>query len=305
MLRALIAPGFFSSSAVTLALGVGAAVAVVGAAVGVFTVIRGQSFATHALGDIGAAGGASAYLAGASALWGFTVVAVAGAAVMELIGIQRLRGRDLATGVVLGVGFGLSALFLYLGSTYDNTTGAAVTILFGSIFALQGSVLPFVLGLGGGAIAILATLFRPLLLASTSPDLAAAKGLPVRLLGVGYLLAMAIAVALAALTVGSILSTALLIGPAAAALKLTARPLPAIATAAGIGIAAVWLGVLLAYDSYRWPPVHQGWPASFFIVTLVLLTYLAAGGVSRRRARRPRPAGPGPASPVDVAAERS
>ena len=86
-------------------------------AVGVFTVIRGQSFAGEALGDIGAAGGSSAYLVGVAPLWGFVGISVAAAGVMELIGIQRARGRDLATGIVLGAGFGLAALFLYLGTT--------------------------------------------------------------------------------------------------------------------------------------------------------------------------------------------
>ncbi len=282
MIAAIIAPGFFSSSAVQLAGAVGAVVAIVTAMVGVFTVLRGQSFAAEGLGDIGAAGGASAYLAGVGALWGFSVIAVAGAAAMELIGIQRVRGRDLATGVVLGAGFGLSALFLYLGSTYDNTSGETVTILFGSIFALRGADLPLVLGLGAGAAVLIIGLYRPLLLASASPELAAAKGLSLRLLGAGYLLALAIAVALAALTVGSILSTALLVGPAATALRLTSRPARAIVTAAGIGVAAVWIGVLLAYDSYDWTARHAVWPASFFIVTLILGAYLVAGPIGRR-----------------------
>ena len=122
-------------------------VAVVAAGVGVFTVIRGQSFAGEALGDIGAAGGSSAYLAGIAPLWGFLGISVAAAGAMELIGIQRARGRDLATGIVLGAGFGLAALFLYLGTT-DNTTGATITILFGSIFALNSSILPLVIAFG-------------------------------------------------------------------------------------------------------------------------------------------------------------
>jgi zinc/manganese transport system permease protein len=281
VIGAIIAPGFFSSSAVQLAAGIGALVAIVAALVGVFTVIRGQSFAAEGLADVGAAGGASAYLAGVSALWGFAVVSVAGAAAMELIGVQRVRGRDLATGVVLGLGFGLSALFLYLGTTDDNTTGAAVTILFGSIFALRSSDLELVLPLGGAAVITVVALYRPLLLASASPELAAARGLSVRLLGVGYLFALAVATALAALTVGSILSTALLVGPAAAPLKLTRRPLAAILCAAGIGVGCIWIGLLLAYDSYDWPP-HHGWPASFFIVTLILGAYLLAGLTDRR-----------------------
>jgi zinc/manganese transport system permease protein len=139
------------------------------------------------------------------------------------------------------------------------------------------------------ALAILALLYRPLLLSSVSPELAAAHRIPVRLVGSLYLVAMAVAVALSALTIGAILSTALLIGPAAAALRLSARPGRALITAILIGVGATWLGILLAYDSYYWPPLHHGWPVSFFVVSAVLLAYLLA---SRRRDRivAPRPA---------------
>lgn len=285
VLRAIVEPGFFQSSAVQLAAGIGAIVALVTAAAGVFTVIRGQAFAGEALGDIGAAGGSSAYLAGISALWGFLGIAVAAAGVMELIGIQRARGRDLASGIVLGAGFGLAALFLYLGTTSTSTTGATVTILFGSIFALSSSSLPLVLVFAGVTIAALAVVYRPLLLSSLSPELAAAQGIRVRLVGGLYLLAMAVAVALSAMTIGAILATALLVGPAATALRLTTRPGRAIAVAGAIGVAVTWLGLLLSYNSYYWPPQHRGWPASFMIVTLVLLAYLGSGLVARRRRR--------------------
>jgi zinc/manganese transport system permease protein len=285
-LAAIIEPGFFSSSAVELALVVGGLVAIVAATVGVFTVIRGQSFAGEALGDIGATGGSSAYLAGVAPIWGFVGISVAAAAVMELIGIQRARGRDLATGIVLGAGFGLAALFLYLATTSQSTTGATVTILFGSIFALDTSVLPLVAVFGAVAFALILVLYRPLLLVSVSPELAAARRLPVRLIGSLYLLAMALAVALAAVTIGAILSTALLVGPAATALQLTRRPGRAILNAALIGIGAMWLGILLAYDSYDWPPRHHGWPVSFFVVALVLVAYLVSRVIPARRPSR-------------------
>jgi zinc/manganese transport system permease protein len=280
--HAIVEPGFFSSSVVQLAALVGGLVAVVAGTVGVFTVVRGQAFAGEALGDIGAAGGSSAYLLGIAPLWGFVGISVAAAAVMELIGIQRARGRDLATGIVLGAGFGLAALFLYLG-TLTSTTGATITILFGSIQALDPSILPLVLVLSAVALAIIVVLYRPLLLSSLSPELAAARGIPVRRVGALYLTAMAVAVALSALTIGAILSTALLVGPAATALQLTRRPGRAVAVAALTGVAAVWLGVLLAWDSYYWPPLHRGWPVSFFVVTLVLLAYIGSRVVAGRR----------------------
>jgi zinc/manganese transport system permease protein len=274
VLRALVEPGFFSSSSVHLAAAIGAIVAVVAGSIGIFTVIRGQAFAGEALGDIGATGGSSAYLAGIAPLWGFVLITVAAAGVMELIGVQRARGRDLATGIVLGAGFGLAALFLYLAT--NNTSGATVTILFGSIFALSSSTLPLVAAFAVVVLGIVIALYRPLLLASLSSDLAAARGVPIRLIGVLYLVALALAVALSAVTIGAILSTALLIGPAATALALTDRPVRATLIAALIGVGVTWLAILLAYDSYYWPPHHHPWPVSFFVVTLVLIGYIAS-----------------------------
>jgi zinc/manganese transport system permease protein len=289
---ALIEPGFFASGPVHTALIVGTAVAVISGPLGVFTVIRGQAFAGEALGDIGTTGGSGALLAGVGPVWGFLVINVVAAALMELVGIQRRRGRDLATGIVLGAGLGLAALFLYLDTTVHNTTGAAVTILFGSVFSIAQSSVPIVVALAVVVLMLLAVAARPLLLASASAELAAARGVPVRLIGFGYLLALALSVALCALTIGAILSTALLIGPAAAALRLARRPGAAVATASLLGVLATWLGILLAYDSYYWPPHHHGWPVSFFVVSAVFAIYLLGGLIAQRSPRRPRPAGP-------------
>ena len=270
----VLEPGFFSSQPVQTAAIVGALVAVVSATVGVFTVIRGQAFAGEALGDIGTTGGSAAFLAGVSPLWGFLGAGLAAAGAMEAIGVQRARGRDLATGVVLGGALALAALFLYWDTTYHSASGTTVTILFGSAFAIASSTIPTVIALSCVAVGIVAVLYRPLLLSSVNADLAAARGTPVRLVGGCYLIGLAIAAALAALTIGTILSTALLIGPAATALRITKRPALAILTAALIGTSAMWLGIVLAYDSYYWPPHGHGWPISFFVVTLVLCLYL-------------------------------
>jgi zinc/manganese transport system permease protein len=285
-IASLIARGFFSSEVVGVALLVGTIVAVVSGTVGVFTVIRGQSFAGEALGDVNTTGGSAAFLAGVAPLWGFVAVSVAAAGAMELVGISRPRGRDLATGLVLGFFLGLAALLFYLVSTLQNTTGAAQTVLFGSVFTVSSSMLPLVALLGALALGLVALLYRPLLLGSVSVEMAAARGLHVRALGVAYLLALALAVALAALTIGSILSTALLVGPAATALRLTRRPATAIAAAAAIGVGAMWLGIVLAYDSFDWTSAG-GWPVSFFVVTLIFLGYLLSGlpGLLARRVR--------------------
>jgi zinc/manganese transport system permease protein len=286
-LAAVFGRGFFSSESVHTALAVSAAVALVSGSVGVFAVIRGQAFACEALSDIGAAGASAAFLAGVAALWGFLLSAIGAAAVMELIGIQRPRGRDLAAGIVLGASLGLTALLLYLGTTVKSTTGATVTILFGSLFAIDPGTIPAIVALSGLSLALILLVQRPLLLSSLNPELAAARGIPVRLIGATYLLALAVAVALSALTIGAILGTALLIGPAATALRLTSRPGRAVAIAAAVGLAVTWLGIVLAYDSFNWPPKGHGWPLSFFVVALVLVGYLLARlpGVVRRRRR--------------------
>ena len=285
-MAAIIGQGFFSSGAVHVALAVGATVALVSGSVGVFAVIRGQSFAGEALSDVGATGASAAFLVGAQPLWGLLSAAVGAAAVMELIGIQRPRGRDLATGIVLGASLGVAALFLYLDATYHSTTGATVTILFGSLFAIDPSTLPAIVALSLVALVLVVLIHRPLLLSSLNADMAAARGIPVRAVGALYLLALAVAVSLSALTIGAILGTALLVGPAATALRLTRRPSAAMLAAAGIGVAATWLGIVLAYDSFYWPPHGHGWPVSFFIVALILALYLLAGLPGLRRARR-------------------
>ena len=268
--------GFFGNGPVQLALAAGGVVAVVSAVVGVFTVIRGQSFAGHALSDIGTVGGSGAFLVGVSPLSGFVVVNLAGAATMELLGVRRPRGRDVATGIVLGAALGLSALFLYWDTTVHSTTGATVTILFGSLFTISGNLIAPMAVLGGLALAGMLFLYRPLLLSSVSPDMASARGVPVRWVGVTFLLTMAVAVSMSSVVVGAILSTALLIGPAATALRLTRRPGLAMVVAAVLGIVATWAGIALAYDSYYWPPAGRGWPVSFFVVALVFVFYLLA-----------------------------
>ena len=285
-MTAVFAPGFFTSEPVHLALLVGGVAALVSGVVGAFAVLRGQSYAGHALADISVTGGSGSYLIGISPLLGFAGTGVLAAGVMDMIGIRRPRGRDLATGIVRGAGLGLAALFLYWDTTHTNTSGVAVTVLFGSMFTLSPSVIPLVVICGVAALAIIAVLYRPLLLSSVSPDLAAARGIPVRLTGLACLIAIALAVSLSALTIGTILSTALLVGPAATALRITRRPGRATLLAAGIAVAVTWLGILLAYDSFYWPPRHDGWPVSFFVVALTFAGYLLAQWGSQWGSRR-------------------
>jgi zinc/manganese transport system permease protein len=179
-----------------------------------------------------------------------------------------------ATGVVLGAALGAAALFLYLGTLQTSTTGASFTVLFGSIFVISPDTVPALIASGVIALIVVALLTRVLLLTSLSSDLARAKGVPVRAVGIGYLAALA-------------LSTALLIGPSATALRVTKSPGWAMAASALTGVAATWIGIVLAYDSFYWPPHGHGWPVSFFVVALVLIGYLLTY-VKRPRRLAPR-----------------
>jgi zinc/manganese transport system permease protein len=279
----LFEPGLFSSGPVHTAAFVGAAVAIVSAVVGVFTVLRAQSFAGHALADVATAGGSGALFLGLSPLTGFVGGGVLGALAMDLIGVQRVRNRDLATGIVLGAASGLAALFLYLAATTKEINGAPQQILFGSIFTLASSTIPVVLVFGSLTLLVIAAIARPLLLCSINPESAAARGVRVRLIGSLFIVTLAMAVALSALAIGAILSTALLIGPAASALRLTRRIWTAALLAAVLGVVTTWVGIALAYDSFDWVSSHPTIPVSFWIVALVVAVYLVTTIVARFR----------------------
>jgi zinc/manganese transport system permease protein len=300
VLSYVFAPGLLGSGPVRAAALVGAVVAITSGVVGTFTVTRGQSFAGHSLADVSTAGGSGAFLAGLSQFWGFLAFGVGAAAFMELIGVQRRRGRDVATGVVLGAALGAAALFLYLGAETTSRTGATFTVLFGSIFVISPATVPALVACGLLALLTVVALSRMLLLSTLSADIAAARGVPVRAVGAAYLIALAVAVSLSAVVIGAALSTALLIGPAATALRVAKSPGRTMVTAALTGVAATWAGIVLAYDSYYWPPRGHGWPVSFFVVALVVAFYLlsyvprsrAGSGPGRcRDGARERPAG--------------
>jgi zinc/manganese transport system permease protein len=292
MLRLIFAPGFFTNAPVQTALILAGGAAVVAGLVGVLTILRGQSFAGHALADISSAGGAAAYLLGLAPLLGFLGIAVLGALAMtggaKTKGVGRAGERELLTGIVLGAGLGLTALLLYFDVTMRSTTGAAVTVMFGSMFAIPPGMAGTALAVAAAALILMAAIWRPLLLSSLAPDLARVRGVRVGLVSLVHLLVLALSVTLCAMTIGAILATALLIGPAATALRLARRPALAVLAAVLIGFGACWGGILLAYDSYGWTGGH-GWPVSFFIVALIFAAYLASGLVRRRPGLGVRP----------------
>lgn len=273
--RFLFAPGFFQSTQVMNALILGSIVAAISGAIGVFVIIRGQIFAAHAIADFGGAGAAIAFLAGINNLWGFLGFGVLAASGVELLG-NRAKERDLATGVVLSIALGVQALFLYLDTHFTGKASAPMLILFGSIFVVNLSTIYIVALLTIATAIVLCIFYRPLLLCSLDTELARTRGVKVRLISVIFIILLAFVVEEGALITGSLLSSALLIGPAAAAMRITHKMSIAMLWSAIIGVVTVWMGVVLAYDSFHWPPVGRGWSVSFFVSVLVLLFYILA-----------------------------
>lgn len=242
----------------------GTLVAILSALVGYFVVLRGQSFACEALSHIGFAGATGAALLGVSSLLGmffFTFLAAIG---MGALG-RRLRGRDIEVSMLLSFVLGLGVLFL---SLYTRQASAAVGILFGSILSVTRLDVIITLACGLLTVVLLTVLYRPLLFASIDPEVAEARGVPVRKLSVLFLLLMALSVSEAIKVVGVLLVFALLVVPAAAAEHLTHRPLAALLLGVLIGLVSTWGGLALAFIGH--------WPVSFYIVSLTSLFYFAS-----------------------------
>ncbi|HLI12030.1 MAG TPA: metal ABC transporter permease [Alphaproteobacteria bacterium] len=246
------------------AFAAGAIVAIVAGTVGVFLVLRNLSFAGHALSHVGFAGATGAALVGMSPLWGLVAFSLLGAAAMGLLG-EKLRGRDVAVGIILSLALGCGVLFLHLYTAYASQ---ATALLFGNVLGVGGATLRVLLALAIVSLAALAAIARPLIFATLEPELAEAKGVRLRLVSALFLAIVAIAVAEAAQVVGVLLVFALMVGPPAAALGLTTRLGHAVALSALLGLVETWAGIALAYVT--------DWPTSFWIVLLSCLVYFAS-----------------------------
>ena len=271
---------FFASPNVQTALLASAVVAALSAAIGYFVVLRGLAFAGHAVTDVGLTGGAGALLLGLSPLVGLIAFSVGAAAAVGALG-ERARERDVATGLVLALALGIGALFLHLQTQYANAQSA---LLFGSVFDADPAVLRVVSAIGIAAMLALAAMYRPLLFASVSPEVARVSGVAVRTLGFAFLIVMAVAVAESAQIVGVLVSTALLVGPPATAIALVRDPLRGIACAMAIGVGEAWLAIVLAYASFGWSHGNTSWPVSFFVPVLALGAFSIARTLRARAA---------------------
>jgi zinc/manganese transport system permease protein len=245
-------------------------VAIVAGSVGYFLVLRAQTFAGHALAHIAFAGATGAAFVGLAPIYGVIALTVGAGAAMGLLG-DKLSGRDVTIGIVLAVSLGFGILFLSL-----TTTNAvqATSLLFGSVLAVSPSTLATLAVLGVVTLAALAFIGRPLVFSTLQPELAEAKGVPIRFVGTLFLALVALAVAQSIQIVGVLLVFTLMVGPPAAAQLLTRRLATGVALAAILALAQAWLGITLAF--------YTDWPTSFWIALLSAAVYLGAAALKHR-----------------------
>jgi zinc/manganese transport system permease protein len=256
------------------ALLAGAVVSVLAGAVGVFVVIRGMSFAVHAVSELGFTGAAGALVLGVDPVAGLLAGSITVGAVLGLLTV-RGRERDSAIGSFLAFGLGVGVLLIKL---YHGYATQATNLLFGSIVGVSDHQLYVLSGVAGLVLAGLVVAFRPLLFASVDPEAAEARGVSLRLLSVILLLLVALTTAEAIQVVGVLLVLTLVITPAAAATRLTARPGLALVFSIAIALVATEGGILLS--------LVKDYPTSFFISAISFAAYVGARVAGSRRAGR-------------------
>jgi zinc/manganese transport system permease protein len=238
--------------------------ALVSGIVGYFLVMRGQTFAGHALSHIGFAGATGASLIGLAPLWGLLVFTLAAGIAMGALG-ERISNRDVAIGVILALALGFGLLFLHY---YTSFATQATALLFGNVLAVDHSMIVTLAVLGVITLAALAAIMRPLIFATLQPELAEAKGVPMRFVSTAFLAIVALAVSQCAQIVGVLLVFTLMVGPPGAAQRLTTGLWSGLVASAALALAEAWLGLTIAF--------YTDWPVSFSIAALSALIYFAS-----------------------------
>jgi zinc/manganese transport system permease protein len=240
----------------------GTIVAIVAGAIGYFVILRASAFAAHALSHIGFAGATGAVVLGVSPVFGLLAFTLVSGITIGALG-NRLRGRDVTIGIVLAWTLGLGVLFI---SLYRGYATEAYALLFGEILGISATDVAITLVAGVVTVVALTAIYRPLLFSSIDEDLASAKGVPVTALSIGFMAILAVAVTEAVQVVGVLLIFALIVTPAAIAVRFTSRPSVAILTGIALALLFTWLGLAIAYYSPH--------PVSFFITSLAFFTYV-------------------------------
>ena len=244
------------------AIEAGVVIAIVSGVVSRFVVARNMAFAVHALAELGFTGSAGAILLGVSPVLGLLTGTLITALFIGALGV-RVRERDAVVGVVMAFGLGLGVLFL---SLYQGFATQAFSILFGTITGVSSGDVLLLVTIGIVTLLALAVVYRPLTFATVDPEVAEARGVPVGLLAVVFLVIMAAAVAEAVQVVGVLLILTLLITPGATAERLTAAPGRATAYSIAIALFSVVGGILLS--------LLTDLPVSFFVTALSFACYL-------------------------------
>jgi zinc/manganese transport system permease protein len=251
----------------------GSLVALAAGLLGYFVVTRSNAFAAHALAHIGFPGATGAILVGAPVTLGLAVFCVGGGLLIGLLG-RRVAEREIATGTVLAFATGLGVLF---GSLASANASATTSVLFGNLLAVSDEELVVFAVFTAAVALVLAVIARPLLFASIDPAVAEARGVPVRALGVAFVVLLALTITMAVQVVGTLLLFGLVVTPAATALRLTARPGRVAGIAVGIALLSVWTGLVLA--------AMVDLPPSFFVVTVSVLVWAGVLVGTRHRGR--------------------
>jgi zinc/manganese transport system permease protein len=261
---------------VQMSLVAAAIAAVVSGVLSPLVIARGQAFSVHGIAELGLTGAAGGLLAGIDATSGALIGSASVGALLGILGL-RDRDRDAATGVVLAAGLGLGGFFLKRLHSYANT---GFGLLFGSIGSVSTHQVELLAAVGAAVLLVVIVCWRPLWFASIDPAAAGARGVPVRLLGVGFSVLLGAAVAEVIQVTGVLLILTLVVTPAAAATRVSARPATVVALSVSIAVVAAVGGVLASLEWTSPPP-------SFFVSMIAFGCYVVARiGGDRRRSRR-------------------
>jgi zinc/manganese transport system permease protein len=269
---------FFAGTGIALAAGL----------VGYFVVLRAQVFTGDALSHVAFTGALAALVVGLDLRVGLFAACIIFALAMGLLG-QRGRADDITIGSVFAAILGLGALLLTLYTTSNSASNATggVNVLFGSIFGLSTSETTAAVAIAIGVSTLLILIARPLLFASVDEAVAAARGVPVRGLGLVFLALVGITAGEATQAVGALLLLGLLAAPAGAAHRLTTRPFRALWISAVLAVVSMWAGLTLSYAQPQLPPSFCILAAATSCYLLALITTSRIGKTATKQSLRP------------------
>ncbi len=254
----------------------GAVLGIVGGLIGVFVMQRDMAFAVHGISELSFAGAAAALLFGANVVAGSLVGSLVAATLIGVLG-SRARDRNSIIGVLMPFGLGLGILFLAL---YPGRSGNRFGLLTGQILSVDVPQLGALIAISLVVLVALLLIWRPLVFDSIDPDVAMARGVPARTLSIVFMVLLGLMVAVSVQIIGALLVLALLVTPAAAALRVSSSPVVVPVLAMLFGFVSAVGGILLA--------IGGSLPISPYVTTISFLIYLGCRVVGRINGRRLR-----------------